>query len=133
MGGTFAPAALPVPATGAMVRAIMPPVALVTGAAQRIGRAIALDLAAHGHAVAVHYHRSAAAAQSLVEKIEAAGGRALALAADLAIEAEVARLVPEAARLGPVTLLVNNASLFERDEALTVTRASWDAHLEVNL
>jgi NAD(P)-dependent dehydrogenase (short-subunit alcohol dehydrogenase family) len=128
------PMPLPAVTAGAMVPAAMPaPVALVTGAAQRIGRALALDLAAHGHAVAVHYHRSAEAAASLVAKIEAGGGRALALAADLAQESEVARLVPTAAKLGPVTLLVNNASLFERDEALTVTRASWDAHLEVNL
>jgi NAD(P)-dependent dehydrogenase (short-subunit alcohol dehydrogenase family) len=128
------PALLPAVAAGAMVRTAMPdPVALVTGAAQRIGRAIALDLAGHGHAVAVHYHRSAAAAASLVEKIAAAGGRALALEADLAQEAAVERLIPAAAALGPVTLLVNNASLFERDEPLSVTRASWDAHLEVNL
>jgi len=126
---------LPAAAASAMVLAAMPapPVALVTGAAQRIGRAIALDLAAHGFAVAVHYHRSAEEAASLVAKIELAGGRALAIEADLAQETAVERLIPRAASLGPVTLLVNNASLFERDEPLTVTRASWDAHLDVNL
>src|SRR4051812_16961081 len=109
------------------------PVALVTGAAQRIGRAIALDLAGQGYAVAVHYHRSGGPAEALVTEIAGSGGRATALRADLAIETEVTGLIAAAAALGPVALLVNNASLFERDEPLTVTRASWDSHMEVNL
>ena len=108
--------------------------ALITGAAHRIGRAVALDLAEDGWAIAVHYRNSAEAAETLLEDIAAAGGQGVALAADLADETEVLGLVPEAvARLGPLGLLVNNASLFERDEALTVTRGSWDAHLETNL
>src|SRR5258706_6623395 len=99
---------LPAAAPGAMVPSAMPaPVALVTGAAQRIGRAIALDLASQGYAVAVHYHRSGEEAASLVAEIEAGGGRALAIQGDLAREDRVAQLVPEAALLGPVTLLVN--------------------------
>lgn len=108
--------------------------ALVTGAARRIGRAIALDLAAHGIGVGVHYHRSEAEARGVVEAIKAKGGRAVALRADLGREDETRTLVPRLAEaLGPPGLLVNNASLFERDDALTATRASWDAHLEANL
>ena len=112
----------------------LPRSALVTGAARRIGRAIALDLASLGFAVAVHYRRSRADAEGLVGEIVQSGGRAIALAGDLASEAEVQTLVPRAVQaLGPLGLLVNNASLFQRDEALTVTRESWDAHLEINL
>jgi NAD(P)-dependent dehydrogenase (short-subunit alcohol dehydrogenase family) len=111
-----------------------PGAALVTGAAKRIGRAIAADLAAAGWDVAVHYRSSRAEAEALVAEIAAAGGRAVVLAADLARESETAALVPAAAKaLGPLTLLVNNASLFEMDKVDTATRASWDAHIETNL
>ena len=112
----------------------LPRAALVTGAARRIGRAIAFDLARAGFAVAVHYRTSRPDAEALAAEILGAGGKAVALAADLAREAESATLVPRAsAALGPLGILVNNASLFERDEALTVTRTNWDAHLETNL
>lgn len=108
--------------------------ALVTGAGKRIGRAIALDLAAQGWAVAVHHHRSHDDARSVVAEIAAAGGRAVAVAADLGDEAEVQGLVPQVAEtLGTLTVLVNNASPFARDEADTVTRDSWDLHMEANL
>src|SRR5215813_10896480 len=108
--------------------------ALVTGAARRIGRAIALDLAARGFGVGVHYHRSTEAAEEVVSTIQAIGGRAVALRADLGRENETQALVPALAdALGAPSLLVNNASLFERDDALTATRASWDAHMEANL
>jgi NAD(P)-dependent dehydrogenase (short-subunit alcohol dehydrogenase family) len=111
-----------------------PKTALVTGAARRIGRAIALDLAAHGFGIGVHYHRSPDAAEALVAAIKAKGGRAVALRADLGRESETALLIASLAEtLGAPTLLVNNASLFERDDALTATRASWDAHMEANL
>lgn len=110
------------------------PAALVTGAARRIGRAMARDLAAQGWAVAVHYHRSRDEAQALVAEIEASGGRAVALQADLAKEADVATLVLRAVEaLGPLGCLVNNASVFEQDTALSATRESWDRHLEPNL
>jgi NAD(P)-dependent dehydrogenase (short-subunit alcohol dehydrogenase family) len=112
----------------------LPRVALVTGAARRIGRAIALGLADVGYAVAVHHHQSQADADAVVSTITAKGGRAMALTGDLAIEAETETLVARAAKaLGPVGVLVNNASVFERDEALTATRTSWDRHLDTNL
>lgn len=109
-------------------------VALVTGGALRIGRAIALDLARHGWAVAVHYNRSRADADEVVRTIRAAGGRAAAVAADLADHDATAALVPKAAQaLGPVTLLVNNASVFENDRIESATLESWDQHIDVNL
>ncbi|MHA1599269.1 MAG: SDR family oxidoreductase [Alphaproteobacteria bacterium] len=111
-----------------------PRAALVTGAGRRIGHAIALDLARHGWAVAVHYHTAAEDAAIVVGEIEAMGGRAIALSADLANEAEVDSLLPRAAEtLGPIGCLVNNASVFEPDTVETGTRASWDRHLEPNL
>ena len=111
-----------------------PRTALVTGAGKRIGREIALDLAGHGWAVAVHYHRSRAEAEEVAGLIQARGGRAAALGADLGREDEVAALVPAAAAcLGPLTALINNASVFKDDRADSATRASWDEHLEINL
>ncbi len=112
----------------------IPRAALVTGAARRLGRAIALALAKAGFAVALHCNRSQDEAAALAEEIRRAGGRAVPLAADLASEEAMAGLVPRAcAELGPLGVLVNNASTFERDEALTATRAGWDLHMEVNL
>ena len=106
----------------------------MTGAGARIGRAIALGLAERGWAVAVHYHRSDEAAAGTVRDIERGGGRAVAVPADLADESEVETLVARSAeKLGPVTCLVNNASVFEYDDAPSVTRQSWDLHLDVNL
>ena len=108
--------------------------ALVTGAARRIGRAIALDLARNGWAVAVHYRRSRAAAEAVVAEIGKLGMRATALDCDLSRETEVENLVPRAVQaLGALTCLVNNASNFEMDKADTATRESWDRHIETNL
>ncbi|SDF52998.1 NAD(P)-dependent dehydrogenase, short-chain alcohol dehydrogenase family [Limimonas halophila] len=111
------------------------PGALVTGAARRIGAAIARDLAGQGWAVAVHYNSSEAEAAETVAAIRAAGGVAAAVAANLSDEAETQGLVPRAANaLGrPLTCLVNNASVFEWDDVHTAGRASWDRHLDPNL
>lgn len=106
---------------------------LITGAAKRIGQAVAVALAADGWAVAVHYGTSGEAAAETVERIVAGGGRAAAVQADLTREDETAGLIDRAATLGPVTCLVNNASLFEHDTVETATRESWDRHMEVNL
>lgn len=112
----------------------LPPVALVTGAARRIGRAIALGLADAGYSVAIHHHQSQAEADAVVSAIMAKGGRAVALTGDLSVEAETEKLFARAVEaLGPVGVLINNASVFERDEAMTATRASWDRHIETNL
>jgi NAD(P)-dependent dehydrogenase (short-subunit alcohol dehydrogenase family) len=112
----------------------IPKTALVTGAAKRIGRSVALDLAAHGWAVAVHYGQSKAEADAVVADIRKAGGAAVALKADLAVEAETAELLQRATdALGPIGCLVNNASTFQRDEIETADRMSWDAHIETNL
>ncbi|HWE73964.1 MAG TPA: SDR family oxidoreductase [Stellaceae bacterium] len=108
--------------------------ALVTGAAKRLGRATALALAEDGYDVAVHYGSSQADAEAVVAEIAKKGRRAVALGADLSQESETKTLIGTATKsLGPLTCLVNNASLFERDEALSVTRESWDAHFETNL
>jgi NAD(P)-dependent dehydrogenase (short-subunit alcohol dehydrogenase family) len=110
------------------------PAALVTGGAQRIGRAIALALAQRGYAVAVQARRSRVEADRLVGEITAAGGRAATLEADLADHAAVLRLVPAAAAaIGPLTLLVNNAAEFEPDEIGRLDRDRFDRHLAVNL
>lgn len=108
--------------------------ALVTGAARRIGAAMAIDLAKHGWDVAIHYNRSEDDARAVVRAIEALGRRSIALRADLTQESEVVRLVPAATEsVGPLRLLINNASAFEMDRIDTVTRESWDMHIEIGL
>ncbi|MDF2972413.1 MAG: short chain dehydrogenase [Microvirga sp.] len=112
----------------------MKKVALVTGGAQRIGLRIVERLAAEGYAVAIHCRRSADEAERSADRIRRSGGEAAVVQGDLADAATVERLVPEAVRaLGPLTLLVNNASEFEPDEVETLTQERWDRHLAVNL
>ena len=112
----------------------IPRAALVTGGARRLGRAIALALAEAGFAVAVHYRDSRAEAEATAAEIRAHGVAASLVRADLAVEAEVARMLPAAqAALGPLGVLVNNASVFERDSWHDATRESWDRHIEPNL
>jgi len=107
---------------------------LVTGAAKRLGRAIALDLARAGWNVAIHYNGSEADAQSAANTARQSGVKAEILQADLSKEAETATLVSRAAAaIGPLTALINSASLFENDDWQSATRKSWDDHLEVNL
>jgi len=112
----------------------IPRAALVTGAARRLGQAIAFALADAGFAVAVHHHNSTHDAEATCSEIRRRGRDAVPLRADLTHEPEVATLLPAAeAALGPIGVLVNNASGFERDEWHDATRASWDRHLEPNL
>jgi len=113
---------------------LIPRAALVTGGAQRLGGAIARALGDAGFDVAVHCHTSRRAAEDTSAAIRGMGRASIVLRADLGNEAEAARLLPEAAAaLGPIGVLVNNASPFERDEWHDATRASWDAHLEPGL
>jgi NAD(P)-dependent dehydrogenase (short-subunit alcohol dehydrogenase family) len=114
----------------------IPRAALVTGGARRLGRTLALALAEAGFDLAVHYGGSAAEAEATAAEIRALGRRAAILPADLGQEAEVAGLVPAAVAAlggGPLGVLVNNASRFERDEWQDATRESWDRHIEPNL
>ncbi|WP_374383381.1 SDR family oxidoreductase [Dongia sp.] len=109
-------------------------VVFITGGAKRLGRAIALKLAANGWDVAIHYHRSRAEAEATAAEIKALGRRACIVQADLGREAEVETLLPAVtAELGTPTCLVNNASVFEMDKIDTATRESWDRHIETNL
>jgi NAD(P)-dependent dehydrogenase (short-subunit alcohol dehydrogenase family) len=108
--------------------------ALVTGGARRIGRAIVEGLARAGYAVAIHCLGSRREAEALAAQIVAAGGRAQVIAADLALPDQVARIVPEAAAaLGPVSLLVNNASVFEDDDIASLEPGRFDRTLAINL
>jgi NAD(P)-dependent dehydrogenase (short-subunit alcohol dehydrogenase family) len=108
--------------------------ALVTGAARRLGRAIALELASAGYDVVVHFNSSRADAEATADEIKKRGRKAALVEADLSKESDVVRIVPEAVRaLGPLTALVNNASVFKDDRIETMTRATWDLHIETNL
>ncbi len=109
--------------------------ALVTGAGKRLGRAMALYLAERGFDVAVHYATSRAAAEETAADIAAQGQRASLLQADLLDEAETQALLSRAAAAlgGPITCLVNNASIFEADDIHTATPESWERHIGSNL
>jgi NAD(P)-dependent dehydrogenase (short-subunit alcohol dehydrogenase family) len=116
------------------MNAIAPHTVLITGAARRIGRAIALDLAAAGTTVAVHYNRSKRDAESVVAEIRARGGAAAAVRADLMDERATAAVIARAAdAVGPIDCLINNASVFEEDNPRTATRRTWDTHMQVNV
>lgn len=108
-------------------------VALVTGASDRIGAAIARRLARQGHAVVIHYRSNAEGARAVRDEIRDSGGKAEILAADLATRRERAALVTEAAGVfGPLTVLVNNASLFDPDSARDVDETLWDQHFAIH-
>lgn len=108
--------------------------ALITGAATRIGRAIATRLGSEGWNIAVHYFRSKAAAESLVDEIRNYGSQAIPVKADLGELDQVKNILPVVHDgLGKVDCLINNAAVFERDELKTLDISSWEAHLSVNL
>ena len=109
--------------------------ALVTGAGARLGQAMAIYLAGRGHDVAVHFATSRDGADETVNAIKEKGRNAIAIQADLLNEADVQGLLPAAADAlgGPITCLVNNASIFEYDNIHTATREKWDRHMESNL
>lgn len=108
------------------------PAALVTGGSARLGRAMALYLADRGYDVAVHYNSGEDAAQDVARKC---GGKSVAIQADLLDETQTQDLLPQAAGLlgTPISVLVNNASIFEYDTVQSATRESWDRHIGSNL
>ena len=108
--------------------------ALVTGGARRIGRALVAAAAEAGYDVAIHVRSVDDGAEAAASDVRARGRKGQIVACDLRRESAVVALVGEAeAELGPVTLLVNCASVFERDAFSDMNRASWDAHMEINL
>lgn len=108
--------------------------ALVTGAGVRIGRALALALAADGFFVFVHHNRSVAGARDTVAAIRKAGGKAVAVRADLSSARQAEALVGKCKARGVrLTCLVNSASLFKLDRAPTATAADFDLHMAINL
>lgn len=109
-------------------------VVLITGAARRVGAALAQGLARDGWCVAVHYRSSPADAHDVVRGITDHGGRAHSFQADLADTAQRANLIGDVvAHFGRLDALVNNASLFEYDDLATLSDDRWQAHLQANL
>ena len=112
----------------------VPKVALVTGAARRVGKTVAQMLAHAGCAVAVHYRTSAGDARKLVRSLNAASLRAAAFQADLSKVAEIRRLVQRVEKqMGPIGILVNSASVFFPTPVFSVTERNWDGILSANL
>ena len=109
--------------------------ALVTGGGARLGAAMARALAEDGFDVAVHYATSRDGAEDVAGAVRRTGRRAATLQADLLDLDAAEALVPRAAEAlgGPITLLLNNASIFEHDDIRTATRESWDRHMRSNL
>ena len=110
-----------------------PPAALITGAARRIGAAIARALSRAGYSVVLHANHSRADAEALAREIERDGGRAAVVIGDLADVDALLGIVPAAAARSPLTLLVNNASLFDEDDVVTMTRDGFERTMAVNL
>jgi NAD(P)-dependent dehydrogenase (short-subunit alcohol dehydrogenase family) len=111
-----------------------PKAALVTGSAKRLGRAIALALAEDGFDLALHYNRSKDEAEALAAEIRDMGRRAAMIEADLAFPDRMGSLVESAVEaLGPLSLLINNASVFAKDSIATMTVESWRRLTDVNL
>ena len=106
----------------------------MTGGARRLGRAMVLALVGRGHDVAIHYLGSQAEAEATAAEARALGVNAHIFRADLLDEAQTQALIPSVtAAMGPLTVLVNNASIFEYDNIATASRDSWDRHVGSNL
>ena len=110
-----------------------PPAALITGAARRIGAAIARALSRAGYSVVLHANHSRAEAEALAREIERDGGHAAVVIGDLADAMALRGIVPAASAHAPLSLLVNNASLFDEDDAATMTRDGFERTMAVNL
>jgi pteridine reductase len=109
-------------------------VVLITGAGVRIGRALALGLAAEGMHVVVHYNSSAAEAEKVVREIEAMGRQALAVQANLRDSARLPALIEAGVeRFGHLDVLINSAAIFERGTLESTTEANWDRHMDINI
>jgi NAD(P)-dependent dehydrogenase (short-subunit alcohol dehydrogenase family) len=106
---------------------------LITGAARRVGRSLALAVARSGGDVLIHYGTSRVEADSLQQEIHSLGRKAHMIQADLAEPASVEMLFEQAAELGPVDCLVNNAAIFEPLDWQTTRLEDWNRHLMVNL
>jgi NAD(P)-dependent dehydrogenase (short-subunit alcohol dehydrogenase family) len=110
------------------------PVVLVTGSARRLGREIALELAAHGWDIALHYRASATDAAATLQDLRERGAAAEGFAADLADEAACRELVPRVLQhFGRLRAVVNNASLFEHDDVKSFSAALMDRHWRANV
>ena len=109
-------------------------VALVTGAAKRLGRSLALALAERGAEVAIHYHASERQAHQLLAQLKRAGGKPIAVPGDVSQAADVDRIVEAAMQaFGRIEILINCAAVFYRTPFATLTEADWDRVLGVNL
>jgi len=109
-------------------------IALVTGGAKRVGKAIVTALAQRGCTIVVHYHTSQIEAEETVRELLAAGHTAIAVQADITQEADVERMIETAvARFGRIDVLVNNAAVFFRTPVETLTLNEWEQVIEVNL
>lgn len=108
----------------------MPPLALVTGAAHRLGKAFALTLARHGYDILLHYHRSSDAARQTQAEVESVGGRVVLAQADLSSPAQIQSLV---STLDSLDVLVNSAALMLSGKVDSLTIEDWDASLDLNL
>ena len=112
----------------------LPKTALITGAAKRLGKYIALEMARQGWNIVVHYGQSASEAEETANEIRKLGATAITMQCDLADETAVRKLLPQAiAKIGSVSCVVNSASLFEYDDATSFTQAKLDAHMQANL
>ncbi len=109
--------------------------ALITGGARRLGKAIAEDLADMGFNIIIHYNNSQEEALKLKEQLKAKGSKVFLIKADLKVDEEVMSLIENCNRLSEskISLLVNNASVFEYDNIQTATLASWETHFKSNL